>query len=153
MDNIVTEINIIKTDKITLNKNMDKVVTDVNTLKTDKIGVTAMNRVADQVMNRATEKIDERLKSANKLDEDSIECVERAKQQDSDIKMHYDSQKDANIPSPYPSSSTSCPLCPLATATASNHYKLYLVQSLNAKEISAQPSTLNMQSDSIQSMA
>ena len=70
LDSLVTDMTEIKTDKTILNKNMDNVVMDVNlsntkmenvvtelsVLKTDKRDVTAMNRVADQVLNRATEK-------------------------------------------------------------------------------------------------
>ena len=88
----------------------------------------------------------------NQLDEDSTECAERAKQQDSDIKIQYESQKDAIIPSPHPSPSTSHPTRAPEKSTAPNKNELYLAQSLKTKKISVHLSTLNVQSDSIQSM-
>ena len=82
MDNIVTDLNTIKKDtkidKITLIKNIDNVVKDANILKTDKIDVTALNRVADQVIDLVTAKIDERLKGMDPVDEDFTEYAECA---------------------------------------------------------------------------
>ena len=82
-DTIVTDMSIIKTDvktdKMTLTKKMDNIEADVNMIKTDKMHVTEMNRVADQVINRATENFDERLKGMSPLDKDPKECVECAK--------------------------------------------------------------------------
>ena len=47
-----------------------------------------MNRVAEQFMNRATEKFEEWLEGMNALDKASKEYVARAKQKDSNIKIN-----------------------------------------------------------------
>ena len=58
---------------------MVNIVTEINIINTDKVDVTEMYRAANQVMNRATAKFEERLKGMNPLDEDSTDHVERSK--------------------------------------------------------------------------
>ena len=133
--NIVTDANMIKDD--------------THSLKIDKIDTTEMNHIAEKFVNRATETFEERIEGVIELVEASKEHVASTKQEESDIKSNNHSHEEANDvksnKNSHPLPSASRPShAPVKVTISPDKHNLSLVQSLNAKETSAQLATTSM---------